>query len=71
MKVIDNEARLVQRLGLTDVVDELCASLLLDKLNKRVQTIIGKASTYNLAVLIAILKQREYMAHLVVKWSIR
>ncbi len=67
MQVVDDVARLVQRLGLTDVVHELAARLLLDKINQRVQTIVGEAATHNLAVLIAVLKQREDVAHLVVK----
>ena len=70
MQVVDDVARLVQRLGLTDVVHELATRLLLDKINQRVQTIVGKAATHYLAILIAVLKQRENMAHLVVKRSI-
>jgi hypothetical protein len=70
VQVVDDVARLVQRLSLTDVVHELATRLLLDKINQRVQTIVGEASTHYLAVLIAVLKQREDMAHLVVKRSI-
>jgi hypothetical protein len=70
MQIVDDVARLVQRLGLTDVVHELATRLLLDKINQRVQTIVGEAPTHYLAVLIAVLKQREDMAHLVVKRSI-
>lgn len=36
MKVVYDEARLVQRLSLTDVVHKLITSLLLDELNNRV-----------------------------------
>ena len=67
VKVVDNEARLVERLGLTDVVHELVARLLLDELNQSVESLVGEASTHDLAILGAALEERQDMVHLVVE----
>jgi hypothetical protein len=71
VEVVDDVAGLVERLGLTDVVDELAARLLLDEVDDRVETVVCEAPTHHFAVLVAALEQRQNMAHLVVKRSHR
>lgn len=71
MEVVDDVAGLVEGLGLADVVHELAARLLLDEVDDRVQTVVRKTTTHHLAVLVAALKQREDVAHLVAERSHR
>lgn len=64
MKVVNNEAGYVERLGLTDVKHEMVASLILDCFDKRVKAIICMAATYNLAVRKPIVKNRQNVLQL-------
>lgn len=64
MKVVDDVAFFVERLGLTDVVHEIVALLILDFSDKRVKAIICLPAAYNLAVRVTILKHRNYVLQL-------
>jgi hypothetical protein len=71
VEVVDDVAGLVEGLGLADVVHELAPRLLLDEVDDRVETVVRKTTTHHLAVLVATLKQRQDVAHLVAERSHR
>ncbi len=71
MEVVDDVAGLVEGLGLAHVVHELAPRLLLDEVDDRVETVVRETTTHHLAVLVATLKQREDVAHLVAERSHR
>lgn len=59
MEVVDNEARFVERFGLTHVVSEPAASPHLNYLDELVKSVVRKTSTHYFAVLVPVLKNRE------------